>query len=126
MQNLARAPERDISALVKNKATGQQLKQRGFVRIESSCAGWLKAIVPHTKDWLKEHCCDVPTFTLEQFKAHSVAIELQQPPHHNAWGVLARRLASAGLIEWTGEFVSSRAPDAHARPVKLWRYLGDC
>ncbi|WP_294637397.1 hypothetical protein [uncultured Aquabacterium sp.] len=120
-----RAPERDMSALIprKNPRMGQQLKLNGIARVEHTCADWLAGIEPHLKAWLQAECIEVDTFTMEQFKAHAVASELPMPPHQNGWGALTRRMASRHVIEWTGEHVTSQAPDAHGRPTKLWRYV---
>lgn len=39
-----------------------------------------------------------------------------------ALGAVMKAMAKAGVIEPTGRWEKSRRPEAHARPVMVWRY----
>jgi hypothetical protein len=38
----------------------------------------------------------------------------------SALGAVMRKVASAGLIRATGDYVKSRRPEAHQRPIRVW------
>jgi hypothetical protein len=42
-------------------------------------------------------------------------------PEPRALGSVMKRLADEGLIRKTGEYVDSIRPQAHARPIPIWR-----
>jgi hypothetical protein len=57
----------------------------------------------------------------EEARAFAELCFSAKPPHPNAWGSLALRMASSGLIERTGDHRQSTLFRNHARSAAVWR-----
>ena len=44
-------------------------------------------------------------------------MDVDYPPHPNCWGALFKDRR----FIWTGEWVQSKRPEAHARMIRVWR-----
>lgn len=55
------------------------------------------------------------------FTTDTIWDRVGKPPEPRAMGAAIRAAMKAGLIEATGGYEQSSRPEAHARPVKVWR-----
>lgn len=68
---------------------------------------------------LVEHAKTHPTFTIEKLRA-ALGPTLEDPPSLRAWGGVARRAQTAGIIEHHG-WTEADNPDCHCGEVRVWR-----
>jgi hypothetical protein len=69
---------------------------------------------------------DMPMFTVDHVTARYRMLNRREPPVADlrAWGLVMREAQSRGLIRRTAYFVSSRNPNCHATPRRVWTGWG--
>ena len=88
--------------------TGLELKERGIASV--SQYSWVRG----TRGVAEAICRVRGTVTTDA--VHRV-MNAEPPPHPNAWGALFHDKR----FRWTGEWVQSKRPEAHARMIRVWR-----
>lgn len=61
-------------------------------------------------------------FTTEDVRAYAATLGFADPPDKRAWGHVARRAASAGVVISAG-YTKSKSAAVHGMKVTLWRSL---
>lgn len=93
---------RDVGMAQTLKAEGDEWIDKALRELRTFCAqpGWA-------------------LFKTEDFRAWLAS--RMPPPHSPAvWGAFTNRACKAGIIRWTGRYVTSVSPKTHAHPVKQW------
>ncbi len=62
-------------------------------------------------------------FTTDEPRAELERRGIGDPPEPRAWGAVMREAASRGWCEATDQTRPTERPDAHRRPVRVWRSL---
>lgn len=94
--------------------TSKILRDEGIKQVENNT----------DQSWLDEALAAIEFLAQEQtyINADDVWPLLTSRPHHNAaMGAVFRRAGNLGVIEPTSQFVSSRRPSNHARPLRVWQ-----
>lgn len=94
--------------------TSKILRDEGIKRVEENTdQGWLDEAFAAI-----EYLADRQTY----ITADDVWPLLTSRPHNNvAMGAVFRRAGNLGVIEPTSQFISSRRPSTHARPLRVWQ-----
>lgn len=64
------------------------------------------------------------TFTTDDVREWGEGSGLREPREPRAWGPVMRRGIVSGVIVKTGEYVPTTRPDAHRRPIPVYRSAG--
>lgn len=88
--------------------------------IEAACRGadaeWKRAAI---------ECLQKMIETRELVTSEDVVLELNKrgitTGENRAMGAIMQSFSRAGLIESTGQFTTSRRPECHKSPVRVWR-----
>lgn len=95
------------------RTTSQILRDEGIKQVEDNT----------DSSWLDEALAAIEYLAQEQtyISADDVWPLLTSRPHHNAaMGAVFRRAGNLGIIEPTSQFVQSKRPSTHARPLRVW------
>ena len=88
--------------------TGLELRDQGIASLERH--GWVDSV----RGVAEAFCRVRGTATTDDI--HSV-MNAEPPPHPNCWGALFKDKR----FVWTGDWVRSQRPEAHARMIRVWR-----
>lgn len=99
--------------------TGEDLRDEALDRVEANTdSGWMGhaaiAIGRIPPRW---------NFTTDDIWAALAEVGVGAPHEPRAMGAAIRAAAHAGLIESTGVYLKSTRPEAHARPIPVWRRI---
>ncbi len=88
--------------------TGLELKEQGIASLERH--SW----VDMARAWAERYCRGGGMHTVTSDDIHHV---MGTPPHDNCYGAIFKDKR----FVWTGEWVQSKRPEAHARMIRVWR-----
>ncbi len=89
--------------------TGLELKEQGIASVSQHSVDWLE---------LARLAAEALCHLLGRVDSDILHAEMDEPaPHPNAWGAVFHDKRFA----WTGEYVKSKRPEAHARIIRVWR-----
>ena len=94
---------------------GEILRDEGMERVDAATP----------TEW-KETTADIILHlaqTKQTFTTDDVWERVTKPLNPRALGPVMKLAQKSGWIEPTSEFISSKRPVAHARPVRVWRSL---
>ena len=100
---------------------GSLLKREGMAKVASRNADFLR----HARLLALRYAGENLTVTSDDVRrlwdGRSGWYNGPQPSHRNAWG----NLFNDPRFEWTGRYTTSTRPEAHGRPIKVWRLSCD-
>lgn len=112
-----------MSQLILNLTEGRQQRDKGIAKAESSANAavpeWAEKAYTMFCDWLSGWASGY-CFTIEQFRQVAQIRGLETPPSQRAFGGLAVRAKTAGLIRSNGT-VKVKNPKAHCANASLWQ-----
>jgi hypothetical protein len=96
--------------------TPEDRKAEGQQRALDHAADWKDEAVACIREWLLT-LPDGALITADDWR-DVVPVE---PPHFNAWGALAGKLARWGWLTFANDYRPSRQPQGNANTLRVWR-----
>jgi hypothetical protein len=106
-----------VNQLRLDLAAGRRARDEGLDAAALHNAAWLSKAIDH----LRYFASRMPTFTMEDFRAHCSSFTFPSPESHHAWGALTQIARKRGVILFTGQYTPAKSKKTHAHPVKVWR-----
>lgn len=79
--------------------------------------GWMDAAVDCVRIALQQFV----TITTDDVRRVAGIRQIPKPHDNRAWGAVMRRAIKSGLVVKTGEYVPTERPEAHRRPIPVYR-----
>jgi len=97
------------------KLVGEELKREGQERVAAKNEAWLKNI----REFARVVCNIEGSVTTDALRQYA-SLYHREPTHHNAWSAVFSQKGWKRI-----GYVQSKRPEAHARPIGVWQWIGD-
>lgn len=107
------------------RADEKNMKERGRRELDAALdrvrdnagPGWFDRAIQIVRDVALNH----ETFTTDHIRAWAKRSNLPEAREPRAWGSVMSRAIKSGMIVKTGEYVPTLRPEAHRRPIPVYR-----